>query len=244
MGMHKMGTALGNTALGGNRVTGTLVHAATHGVSGGAMTAANGSSFKDGFIGGAIGFGVGLPFGGAGGMIHGTDLGSIVAIGVGIASKLSGGSFADGAYSAAFFHLFNSELRKITKILNDSQMAKKLGLPRYALTLDKVEGVGGLSALAFADHGWEGGMTFGVGELDPRGEAWTRITRGLPSSVRSITMYAGHVGSGIKGSSLLMDFSQYSQRQGIPVVGFTGQMDYSQVQFRGEPVAMRYPWNR
>ena len=115
MGMHKMGTALGSIAQGGNSATGTLVHAAAHGVSGGAMTAANGGSFKDGFIGGAIGFGVGLPFGGAGGMIQGTDLGSIAArttiaaIGGGVASKLSGGSFADGAYSAAFFHLFNSE---------------------------------------------------------------------------------------------------------------------------------------
>jgi RHS repeat-associated protein len=117
MGMHKMGTALGSIAQGGNSVTGTLVHAAAHGVSGGAMTAANGGSFKDGFIGGAIGFGVGLPFGGAGGMIQGTDLGSIAArttiaaIGGGVASRLSGGSFADGAYSAAFFHLFNNELK-------------------------------------------------------------------------------------------------------------------------------------
>lgn len=117
MGMHKMGTALGSIAQGGNSATGTLVHAAAHGVSGGAMTAANGGSFKDGFIGGAIGFGVGLPFGGAGGMIQGTDLGSIAArttiaaIGGGVASRLSGGSFADGAYSAAFFHLFNNELK-------------------------------------------------------------------------------------------------------------------------------------
>jgi RHS repeat-associated protein len=119
MGMHKMGTAFGSIAQGGNSVTGTLVHAAAHGVSGGAMTAANGGSFKDGFIGGAIGFGVGLPFGGAGGMIQGTDLGSIAArttiaaIGGGVASRLSGGSFADGAYSAAFFHLFNSEATRV-----------------------------------------------------------------------------------------------------------------------------------
>ena len=77
------------------------------------MAVANGGSFKDGFIGGAIGFGVGLPFEGTGGMIHGSGPGAIAArtaiaaVGGGVGSKLSGGSFADGAYSAAVFHLFN-----------------------------------------------------------------------------------------------------------------------------------------
>jgi hypothetical protein len=80
------------------------------------MAAANGGSFKDGFIGGAIGFGVGLAFGPAGVAIRGTAADSIAArtaiaaVGGGVGSKLAGGSFADGAYSAAFFHLFNSEL--------------------------------------------------------------------------------------------------------------------------------------
>jgi hypothetical protein len=48
-------------------------------------------------------------------MVSGTDLGSIAArtaisaVSGGLASKFAGGSFADGAYSAAFFHLFNAE---------------------------------------------------------------------------------------------------------------------------------------
>jgi hypothetical protein len=60
-----------------------------------------------------------LPFGPATGIIGGTGGGAIAArtaiaaIGGGVGSKLSGGSFADGAYSAAFFHLFNSELPEI-----------------------------------------------------------------------------------------------------------------------------------
>jgi hypothetical protein len=79
------------------------------------MTAANGGSFKDGFIGGAIGFGVGLPFGAAGVAIKGSGVEAIAArtaiaaVGGGVGSKLAGGSFEEGAYSAAFFHLFNNE---------------------------------------------------------------------------------------------------------------------------------------
>jgi hypothetical protein len=120
-GMHAFGNAVGSMASvgAGGSITGTLLHAAAHGVSGGAMAAANGGSFKDGFIGGAIGFGVSLPFGSAGVALQGTGADSIAArtviaaIGGGVGSKLSGGSFADGAYSAAFFHLFNSELSEI-----------------------------------------------------------------------------------------------------------------------------------
>lgn len=127
--MHGFGAGAGSwassaaevAAAGGkSSLTGTIMHAAAHGVSAGSMTAATGGSFKDGFIGGAIGFGVGLPFGGAGGAIQGTGPGAIAArtaiaaIGGGVGSKLTGGSFADGAYSAAFFHLFNNELERLS----------------------------------------------------------------------------------------------------------------------------------
>ena len=47
---------------------------------------------------------------------------AIAAMGGGVGSKLSGGSFADGAYSAAFFHLFNNEKEAIRKLnLFDSE---------------------------------------------------------------------------------------------------------------------------
>ena len=123
--MHGLGAGAGSwasstaevAAAGGkSSLTGTVLHAAAHGVSGGAMAAANGGSFKDGFLGGAIGFGTGLVFAGpqtaAGGLPGLSGVAArtaIAAIGGGVGSKLSGGSFADGAYSAAFFHLFNSE---------------------------------------------------------------------------------------------------------------------------------------
>jgi len=126
MGMHGLGEAVGSYASAGfakGNLGGTLLHAAAHGVSGGAMAAANGGSFKDGFIGGAIGFGVGLPFGSAGVALRGTGADSIAArtaiaaVGGGVGSKLAGGSFADGAYSVAFFHLFNNELEVLNQLL-------------------------------------------------------------------------------------------------------------------------------
>lgn len=118
--MHDFGGNVGSYAAGGHSIGGTALHAAAHGVSAGAMNAANGGSFKDGFVGGAVGFVVGLPFGAAGGAIKGVSPAAIAArtaiaaVGGGIGSKLSGGSFADGAYSAAFFHLFNEELHKLS----------------------------------------------------------------------------------------------------------------------------------
>jgi hypothetical protein len=144
--MHGFGVGAGSwassaaevAAAGGKSgLTGTMMHAAAHGVSGGAMAAANGGSFKDGFIGGAIGFGVGLPFGGTGGMIKGGGLGAIAArtaiaaVGGGVGSKLAGGSFADGAYSAAFFHLFNSELENLQEGLRRSWEGAKAALSYF-----------------------------------------------------------------------------------------------------------------
>ena len=135
--MHGFGAGAGSLGGGGTSLTGTAMHAAAHGVSGGAMSAANGGSFKDGFIGGAIGFGVGLPFGGAGGMIQGSGPGAIAArtaiaaIGGGVGSKLAGGSFADGAYSAAFNHLFNNELENIQNGLRRSWEGAKAAFSHF-----------------------------------------------------------------------------------------------------------------
>jgi hypothetical protein len=72
-----------------------------------------GGSFKDGFVGSLIGSGVST----ATGMMFGdmwSDLGvigrtAVSALSGGAASVLAGGKFADGAFSAAFFHLFNDE---------------------------------------------------------------------------------------------------------------------------------------
>lgn len=117
--LHVMGVAA-NTFAG--KAVHAVAHGVAHGVAGGAMSEALGGSFKDGFIGSLIGAGVstvsGAMFGGlermAGpeGVIARTAIASLSG---GAASALAGGKFADGAYSAAFFHLFNEEMHQISR---------------------------------------------------------------------------------------------------------------------------------
>ncbi|MCX6854243.1 MAG: hypothetical protein NTV80_04990, partial [Verrucomicrobia bacterium] len=103
---------------------------AAHGVAGGAMSEANGGSFKDGFVGGIVGAGISgigtklfgntnlynvksATYGSVGSIIGRTAIASVTG---GLASAALGGKFADGAYSAAFFHLFNGEITNIAKL--------------------------------------------------------------------------------------------------------------------------------
>jgi len=107
-------TPAGGTASTAAVVAGKVVHAAAHGVAGGLMSMAMGGTFKDGFIGSAIGAGVSHITGFALGEDFMDDIGivgrtAVAAISGGAASALAGGKFADGAFSAAFFHLFNGE---------------------------------------------------------------------------------------------------------------------------------------
>lgn len=104
--LHGMGKAA-------NTFAGKAVHALAHGVVGGAMSKALGGSFKDGFIGSLIGSGVshvsGYMFGPVWENIGVLGRTAVSALSGGTASVLAGGKFADGAFSAAFFHLFNAE---------------------------------------------------------------------------------------------------------------------------------------
>ena len=96
---------------------GKVVHAAAHGVAGGLTSLAMGGTFQDGFIGSAIGAGVSTALGAIPGLdvLEGPGVAKVIgrtavaSISGGVASVLAGGKFADGAYSAAFFHLFNHE---------------------------------------------------------------------------------------------------------------------------------------
>ncbi len=113
-GMHVLGDAMGSMLQGGGNIVGTVVHLAAHGAAGGGMSEAMGGSFEDGFIGGVSGAGVAGAFGNAFSGVS-EEIGvlgrtAVAAVGGGVASMLSGGKFADGAFSAAFFHLFNAEL--------------------------------------------------------------------------------------------------------------------------------------
>jgi hypothetical protein len=96
------------------------------------MSMAMGGTFKDGFIGSAIGAGLSHVMGGmfeklnGNGIEHFLARTAIATIGGGVGSVLAGGKFADGAFSAAFFHVFNFELHNS---MNASAVSKtELGL--------------------------------------------------------------------------------------------------------------------
>lgn len=78
--------------------------AIAHGVTQGAFSKAGGGRFGDGFLGGFTGSFAGHSIPKTGHAV--VDLLVMVTVG-GTASKLGGGSFANGAYSAAFVYLFN-----------------------------------------------------------------------------------------------------------------------------------------
>lgn len=108
-GLHALGLAADNAV-------GMVIHSLAHGIAGGAMSEALGGSFKDGFIGSLIGSGVstvsGIVFGPAWENLGILGRTAVSALSGGAASVLTGGKFANGAYSAAFFHLFNDEAFK------------------------------------------------------------------------------------------------------------------------------------
>ena len=84
-----------------------------HGIAQGTISELRGGNFRSGFVGAVAG----SVAGGASGRVMGSlgvasNVGSLTAVaGIfgGLAAKASGGSFEDGAVSAAFTHLFNYE---------------------------------------------------------------------------------------------------------------------------------------
>ncbi len=129
-----------------------VVHSAAHGVAGGLMSMAMGGTFQDGFIGSAIGAGMSYVTGGlspalesmqgAAGFAART---AVATISGGLGSMLAGGKFSDGAFSAAFFHIFNHES---TKVLNK----KAVGHVPAFLTVGEGGKSGGMFALAAATY--------------------------------------------------------------------------------------------
>jgi len=95
-----------------------FAHIAGHGIVGGAANVAMGGKFADGFIGGAAGAGASwLPVIGRYlspvhsplNIVGRTALAGVIG---GTVSAVSGGKFANGAYTSAFQHLLNAELTK------------------------------------------------------------------------------------------------------------------------------------
>ncbi len=104
--------------MGVSSATRAIIHSTAHGIVGGIRNVAMGGKFKDGFISAAVSTAAGhalsytdFNIGSAGdgnieNIIKRTAIASVVG---GTASHLSGGSFSNGANTAAFHHLFNAE---------------------------------------------------------------------------------------------------------------------------------------
>lgn len=92
-----------------------LVKSAVHGIVGGALAAAQGGNFVEGFAANALGAAAGLAseeaFGpaGTGGSANYAGRVAVAAIAGGTGSALAGGKFANGALTGAFAQMWNGE---------------------------------------------------------------------------------------------------------------------------------------
>ncbi len=96
------------------------IHIAGHGILGGAANAAMGGKFQDGFLSAAAAAYAGwtvMKNTAISNSIGSTVLGRTMIAGIvgGTASALGGGKFANGAWTAAFQHLLNAEVGKVSK---------------------------------------------------------------------------------------------------------------------------------
>jgi hypothetical protein len=134
------------------------------------MSMAMGGTFQDGFIGSAIGAGVSVVTGYAFSQQTMESIGivgrtAVAAISGGAASALAGGKFADGAFSAAFFHLFNHESSRAFTVdgrVNKSALQRD-GADIYVF---RESGDSPTSVLVYEDEQYVGGYR---GNLDPDG---------------------------------------------------------------------------
>jgi hypothetical protein len=190
--LHPLGEAAGAA---GTFSAETALHVAGHGVLGGASNAALGGKFQDGFLSAATstfaadaGL-LGAEGGGAVGIASRTIRASVIG---GSASALGGGKFANGAYTAAFQHLLNEEVKEIAKIViayngNDpgtpgsagiangkdfknsakilSEQLKDSVLVDFGSVLElnaKLQQIGSISLLYIIDHGAPEGFFVGT----------------------------------------------------------------------------------
>jgi len=119
-GLHKIGTAA-KTAFGDGKYAlasvETLKHVGGHALLGGVSRAALGGRFEDGFLSAGVSTlmmdaGLGSMFQGEG---PGAMLGRTAVAGIvgGTVTQIGGGKFGNGAFTAAWQHLLNAELKRV-----------------------------------------------------------------------------------------------------------------------------------
>jgi RHS repeat-associated protein len=118
--LHPLGDAAANAANFGEKAALTTAHVAGHGLVGGAANAAQGGSFKEGFLSAAAGALL-FDIPSVREVMQSGNM-SLVAIAArtavagvvgGTVSVIGGGKFGNGAWTVAFQHLFNNEIREI-----------------------------------------------------------------------------------------------------------------------------------
>jgi len=194
-------------------VLGTAAHIGTHGIAGGAMAEANGGSFRDGFIGGLIGAGasgIGMNLFGGTALYTGTDVWAITgrtaisAVTGGLASMATGGKFAEAAYSAAFFHLFNNEAMTATE-------AARHRLIEAGIASGKYYGYSDSRILADEIGAIEGeSMSWWSANLESAGRTMSDFfSRGLSTQIEGLVGREGLI------SSLSLDYAKIKIELGV-----------------------------
>ncbi len=144
--LHPVGVAAEN-ASGFAKIALTASHVAGHGVVGGAANAAQGGSFKEGFLSAAASsFVFHVP--GVGQVLNSTGLVGIAsrtalaaAVG-GTVAEIGGGKFGNGAWTAAFQHLYNNEAGRWFKHVRMEALASDQSLKRAFLINRKASDLG------------------------------------------------------------------------------------------------------
>ncbi|CAB5500678.1 hypothetical protein THERMOT_1288 [Bathymodiolus thermophilus thioautotrophic gill symbiont] len=154
-------------------VEGAINKAIAHGLAQGAISQISGGNFQDGFVGGFIGSvaGSNMSEGGDWSDIAGRT--AIAATAGGITAELGGGKFSNGARSAAFVHLFNSELSTISLLTAGSLESNRV--ERLSLNEFKDE---------FSSLGYEQGFDFESDRLHLENDVRVKI---LSGSIKEIS---------------------------------------------------------
>ena len=170
-----------------------------HGIAQGTISELRGGNFRSGFVGAVAG----SVAGGASGRVMGSlgvasNVGSRTAVaGIfgGLAAKASGGSFEDGAVSAAFTHLFNDE--EFWRILIDE------GTEAHKLLQNHYKAQGYDVEKSSSGNGVIKGGRFDI--ADPRTDELWEIKRNSPNGIltgiRDLQFYTNGTGF-IRGGDL------------------------------------------
>jgi hypothetical protein len=234
--LHGWEEAVGTAATGIEKAGAIAKHVVGHGVVGGAANEAMGGKFQDGFLSAAASAAAvhtGLTSTASGstgeaiGMAGRTAASAIIG---GTASALGGGKFANGAYTAAFQHLLNTEVQNVKKgIVAVDEQAKRLlsqleaAGPKMKSLFSKLNDSGHIIEVRVGKTGDGLGL---IWPMSGKPEDMINATNGVGHSVK-ITTYDGpdvNSADGIKTSLTVL-----AHELGHAFDHVKGQVPYTQI---------------